>query len=101
MNVSVIVTKYENDEDYFTFHIDRSISYDFSTPELKEILYWFLDTSLLNFYNEKVETEREGANPEDIETARKVFENTKTAMEFLLDYGSLVPPSKTSTRLFK
>ena len=101
MNVSVLVTKYDNDEDYYTFNIDRSITYDFSTPELKEILYWFLDTSILNFYNEKVETEREGAGAEDIESARKVFENAKAAMEFLLDYGYLVPPSETSTRLFK
>ena len=101
MNVSVLVTKYEDDEDYFTFHIDRSVSYDFSTSELKEILYWFLDTSLLNFYNEKVEAEREGADAEDIESARKVFENAKTAMEFLIDYKYLVPPSKTSTRFIK
>ena len=88
MSVDLKVTHYDTGEDYFTFTIDRSASYDLDEYELSQISYMYLDRCLIKYLDRDYWDEGE----ED--RAKEIVKGTKKAMQFLIQYGTLSNPKK-------
>ena len=84
MSVDLKVTHYDTGEDYFTFTIDRSVTYDFNEDELSQISCMYLQRCLIKCLE----------NDDEDDHAKEVVENTKKAIEFLMHYGTLSNPKK-------
>ena len=88
MSVELEVTHYDTGEDYFTFTIDRSVSYDFDEYELSQISCMYLDRCLIKYLD------RDHWEEGEEDHAKEVVENTKKAIQFLIEYGTLSNPKK-------
>ena len=88
MSVDLKVTHYDTGEDYFTYTIDRSVSYDFDEYELSQISCMYLDRCLIKYLNRDYWEEGEEDH------AKEVVENVKKAIQFLIEYGTLSNPKK-------
>jgi hypothetical protein len=88
MGVELTVTKYENGDDWFTFLIDRQLTYDFDEEELREICYMYLDKILIRYMDKDYWDETEQ------EHGKQLVESVKVALRVLSDHGTLLKPNK-------